>query len=125
MNQLLISNFQSPWVNTAANNHYAKVFFAVSYSPVKFNLFGRITDEWEIIQPLLVTLEQDEDGYYVLSDELFLMYGEGTTEIKAKEDYVSALIDYYLIIQEKSDQGDEPSQAVFQRIREYLQPINQ
>jgi hypothetical protein len=116
---------KSFWFEPIAANQFAEVFLDFSYSPVQFDLFGKIRDEWEMTKPLLVTLEQDEDGYYVLSDELFLMYGEGPTEIKAKEDYLETMVDYYQIIQEKAHEGDEPSQAILQKIQEYLRPTNQ
>ncbi len=39
-------------------------------------------------------LEQDENGDFILSDDLFLVYGYGKTKEEAKKDYFISLIEY-------------------------------
>lgn len=39
-------------------------------------------------------LEQDENGDFIVSDNLFLVYGIGKTEEEAKKDYFISLIEY-------------------------------
>lgn len=97
----------------------------ISYSPIELKISGEIANGWEIIRPLLTTLEQDEDGFFVLSEDLFLMYGEGKTTIEAKEDYIEALIDYYQLIDSRAREGDSFSQTILQNLQQYLRPINQ
>ncbi len=38
-------------------------------------------------------LEHDENGF-ILSDDLFLVYGEGNTVKEAEKDYLASLIEY-------------------------------
>ena len=43
-----------------------------------------------------VSLEEDQ-GYYIVSDDMFLVYGEGETIEEAYQDYIISLIDYLLL----------------------------
>lgn len=131
MNQTLIEGIQGMassqelfWSPPSLSDQYIRIYASFSYSPIQFSLYGKIADGWEIIHELPVTLEQDEDGFYVLSDDLFLIYGEGKTEEEVKTDYMTALIDYYQIIDSKAREGDRLSQMVLQNIQQYLRPIN-
>jgi len=128
MNQLLLEGTANDLsVNfgfSISNEQYFNVHLDYSYSDVQFNLLGNIAKGWEIIEPLLVTLEQDEDGYYILSDDLFLIYGEGKTEIEAEKDYITTFIDYYQLIDAKANVGDNFSQRILKNIQKYLRPVN-
>lgn len=91
-----------------------------SHAPQLF-LFGRIAPTWVIVQPLLVTLEQDEDGYYIVSDDEFAVYGDGNSLNGALEDYKVSLIDYYQLLAARA-KGDPPTLALLRRLRRYLCP---
>ena len=41
----------------------------------------------------MIELERDENGF-ILSDDLFLVYGEGKTIEEAEKDYFVSLIEY-------------------------------
>jgi len=84
-------------------------------------LFGSIASGWVMLKPLLVTLEQEEDGYWVASDDLFQVYGEGATADAARQDYIVALIDYYQILALKAEE-DLHSEATFSHLRRYFGP---
>lgn len=90
-----------------------------SFSPIQIHLFGRVAPEWKIVQPLLVTIERD-DGSFVASDDVFVMYGLGDDIAESVQDYVTVLTEYYQVL---SSHQDEPSVALFQRLHNYLQPI--
>lgn len=47
---------------------------------------------------LLITLEQDEDGLYLASDDQFAVYGDGETLAEALKDYIVSLIEYFEIL---------------------------
>ena len=47
-----------------------------------------------------VNLEQDEDERYVASDDIFLVYGDGTSVTEALVDYATSLVELYQIVQE-------------------------
>lgn len=96
---------------------------ASAFSPETplYPLEGEIAEGWELSQPLWVTVDREEDGYYVLSDDLFLVYGEGATFNDALRDYVVSLIDYYQLVAAEAKRS-ALDQALFGRLRRYLRP---
>ena len=48
-----------------------------------------------LVAPLAISIEFDEDGERIVSDDIFLVYGTGATEEVALNDYVVSLVDYY------------------------------
>jgi len=83
-------------------------------------LSGEIAPGWKIIEPLLVTIEQDEDGSYVVSEDLFAVYGVGDTPSDALRDYTVSLTDYYDLVSAQA-KGDGPTQSLFHRLQQYVQ----
>jgi len=83
---------------------------------------GSIAPSWRVVQPLLVTLERDEDGYYIVSDDEFAVYGDGYSIEEAVEDYKVSLIDYYQLLTARVD-GDFLTQALLRRLERYLRPV--
>jgi hypothetical protein len=83
-------------------------------------MLGKITPEWEIVRPLELSVERDTDGSYIVSDDIFNMYGQGVTAVESVRDYLRTLIEYY---QHLSDDTDDPSVALFRFLQAYLQPI--
>jgi hypothetical protein len=47
----------------------------------------------------MLTLQQDDDGYYLVSDDRSIVFGEGTTPVEAFEDYTACLIEYYQLLE--------------------------
>lgn len=88
--------------------------------PVTVPLLGDVTQGLRVIQRLVVLVEQDDDGSYVVSDDLFLMYGNGETREAALDDYVTSLIEYYDILDTDAASGDPMSAAQFRHLREYV-----
>jgi hypothetical protein len=84
-------------------------------------LLGIIKPKWEIIRPLMLTIEQDKDGYYIISDDDFLVYGYGKTQFLARQDYIISLIEYYQLLEK---QEDHPTQAIFNSLQSYLSHAN-
>jgi len=87
-------------------------------------LEGDIGPGWKLIRPLPIKIEQDEDGYYVVSDDLFLVYGEAATLEEAEQDYIVSLRDYYQIIATRAAEGHAPTQKLLQQLETYLQRVN-
>ena len=83
-------------------------------------IVGRIAERWELVQPLPVSLEKDGD-LYIMSDDLFLVYGDGNTETTAQEDCVTSLIEYYQLLSGRPD--DVFTRVLFQRLKRYLRRI--
>lgn len=94
---------------------------SLSFRAPSAYLGGRIAPGWKIVQLLPVRVEQDDDGCYIISDDLFAVYGEGSTRVEAQRDYVVALIDYYQLLSARTN--DPLAQAQFRRLQRYLQPV--
>lgn len=87
---------------------------------IQVSFFGPINRDWEFRQPLLITIEQGEDNSFIISDQVFAMYGAGEQVADAIADYISAILEYYELL---SSRHDEPSVRLFQHLQSYLQPI--
>lgn len=90
----------------------------------QFFLSGNIHSGWQIIQPILLTEERDDDGHYLISDDLFGVYGDGSTAPEALEDYVVSLIDYYEILSVRAQEDDDLIRAQLYRLRRYVRAAN-
>jgi hypothetical protein len=86
---------------------------------LQVSLMGEIAPGWEIIQLLLVTIEQDEDGCYIASDDEFTVYGDGDTPDEALQDYVVSLIDYYELLAVRARDNRE----LLHHLQKYLNPV--
>lgn len=91
-----------------------------SLPPAQFPLIGEIAPGWVLIQPLPLTLERD-DGSCIISDDRFLVYGDGDTPAEALQDYIIALIGYYEILSTRVE-NDPPTRDLFHRLCSYLRP---
>jgi len=103
---------------------YTKHPRVVSQLPrLQANFFGNITPEWIFVRPFPVYFELDEDRTYIVSDEIFLVYGNGENRSEAIDDYISSLIEFYKILEEgsKTNQFD---QLQFNNLRAYFQQIH-
>jgi hypothetical protein len=83
-------------------------------------LRGEIKQNWRLIQPLLVEIEQDDDDSYIISDTQFGVYGHGATVFEAQQDYIVSLIDYYQLLSERANTG-LPTRLQFYSLQLYLQ----
>jgi hypothetical protein len=86
----------------------------------QFVLLGKIADGWKIIRELQLAVERDDDGYYLVSDDEFFVYGEGETLVQARRDYIISLIEYYELV---ARHDDAPTQTLFRYLKSYLCPI--
>ena len=118
-------------MNTTTINEFSNVFLTALSSRIDpvyprlsffLLLVGEIAPSWILIRPLLVEVEQDEDGSYIMSDVTFGVYGHGNTVIEAKQDLIITLIDYYELLAERAEQ--EPLTYIqFRRLRLYLDRV--
>lgn len=69
-------------------------------------LFGPLTNEWELVAPIAVTIERDDDGSYVVSDQLFGIYGSGQSERDALRDYSTSLAEYSSLVHARRTNHD-------------------
>jgi len=83
-------------------------------------LFGRIAEGWELVQQLPVSSEWDRN-LCIMSDDLFSVYGDGDTKVSAQEDYVTSLIEYYQLLEDRAD--NVFTRALFQKVKRYLRRV--
>lgn len=81
--------------------------------------FGNI----RLIQQLPVILELDDDGTFILSDELFDRYGTGSSPQAAYVDLMEDLSVYHELIAESATKDYPAAQALFGRLQGYIQLI--
>lgn len=75
---------------------------------------------WEFIEPLTLTIERDDDQSFIVSDDIFNMYGVGNNIAESVNDYFKVLTEYYRHL---SADEDEPSKALFEYLRSYIRPL--
>jgi hypothetical protein len=75
--------------------------------------------DWRFQRPLVVDIQRDEQGAYLISDDDFLVYGVGTTMHDAYRDFVVSLVEYYELVAASDDPYD---QAELRRLQVYVQP---
>lgn len=88
---------------------------------VQIYLVGEIPGNLVVLQPLQVNIEQDEDGAYVASDDLFLVYGDGDDRYSAIKDYALSLVEFYRLL-EKGSATNIFDKKLFDYLQTYLQP---
>ncbi len=89
--------------------------------PRQYTLIGELSDEYRLVLPLTVDLEDDVNDSFVASEGVFYVYGSGQTRAEAMKDYVRSLCEYYELL---SEQTDAPTVALFAFVSSYVQPNN-
>lgn len=89
------------------------------WRPTHLFLMGEIAPSWMLIRSILVELDQDEDGSYIMSNTQFGIYGCGDTVFEAQQDFIITLIDYYQLLAERAER--EPLTRIeFLRLQLYI-----
>ena len=96
----------------------------LSSSALQQVLLGGISYGWLVAEPFLITVELDEDGYYIASDDIFAVYGDGSTANEALQDYIVSLLDYYQLLSARAE-DDPPTQVLFRRLQSFIRPVVQ
>lgn len=91
------SSFYSPPPKQLEQRQVRRVQIYKIY-PYQAYIVGRIHPSLFLVQPLQIIIEQDEDESFVVSDDLFLVYGSGKNQSEAMKDYVQSLVEFYQII---------------------------
>jgi hypothetical protein len=81
-------------------------------------LYGELMDGWASIQPIPLHAESDIDGY-IVSDDLFAVYGTGPTLSIATNDYIHSLIEYYELVSERIS-DDQANNRLIAYLSKYL-----
>lgn len=111
-------------LRTAAPMSTAAVRACSAPTPVTLGE-GNIEETWRMLQPLILWVEREDDGWYIVSDDLFGIYGDGPTFREAQRQYISSLIDHHEFLIRESQRGcPDASLALseLERMQRYLQP---
>jgi len=87
---------------------------------VQANLYGIISNEYTIVQPLQITIEQDDNDSFVVSDDIFLVYGDGNTKQEAIKEYVESLIEYFQLV-ENGAASNHFDKMLLSELQSYIQ----
>lgn len=68
---------------------------ATKVSGWSFEYQGDLVSGWILEERLTLTVERNIDGLYIVSDDLFFVYGLGETLSDAFQDYKVALVEFY------------------------------
>jgi len=82
---------------------------------------GDIPHGLVIFQPFLVNIEREEDQTYVISDDLFLVYGNGENLPDALNDYILSLSEYYQILEQNANLNPFDKMQ-FEYLQTYIHP---
>ena len=85
--------FQEAWETSEPTYQVARLRILRGLTQAELIALG-----WRITQLLRVNLEQDEDGCYLVSDNVSVVYGIGDTRFEAEQDYIVSLIEYYQLL---------------------------
>ncbi len=96
-------------------NHYV-----LSQQHQLVELRGEIVPGWTLIKPLPIEVERDEDNSYIVSDNIFMVYGEGERPEDAQKDYIKSLIEYYSIVKEQAVADSHATQQLLRHLGSYL-----
>jgi len=66
---------------------------------LKYLPAGPIIPGWMIVSPIVIEIEKDDDGEFVVTDRFSTAYGNAASESEAISDYCLSLIDYYEILE--------------------------
>lgn len=80
--------------------------------------------EFYINQPLQINIERDSDGSYVVSDDIFLVFGNGRSISDALHDYIYSLREFYFMIK-KNSKIDQFDKKLFKYLHSFLRLKNQ
>ncbi len=99
--------------------------FTLNPRAPQFTLLGRLNSiapscdpSWRLHNGLIVDIEIDDNGEFIVSDDVFLVYGTGQTQFVAIQDYLVSLVEYYRLVE--SSLEDSYDRAEFQRLQVYL-----
>ena len=91
----------------------------ISQLPALFH--GEVREGWIIEQPVSLKLDRDDDGTYIISEDVFNIYGQGVSIEAARENFVTALIEYYEILKSYSN-CDAASQEALEKFSQLWLP---
>jgi predicted RNase H-like HicB family nuclease len=66
---------------------------------------GKIEDHWRLLRPLILVVDREEDGWWIVSDDVFDAYGDAASRPEALRQYICALIDHFEFLIREAEQN--------------------
>lgn len=101
-----------------------KLARAFQFPSVQICLFGEISNELIVTQPIQINIEMEEDESYVVSDDIFFVYGYGEDRPEALKDYVSSLFEFYTLV-EKGAANNQFDKKLFAHLQTFMKTKSQ
>jgi len=116
------STFSAMWFKSSgAVSTHMSTFSSTVPPNLRYLPQGALGSGWKIVSAIVLNVENDDDGEFVVTDFFSTVYGNGKTERYAINDYYLSLIDYYEILE---NQPRTPAIAsALKRIRSYVDRI--
>jgi len=96
-------------------------FSEIHYQPKTIALYNREFYGLKTNSILSLNLEIS-NGLYIVSDNVFCVYGDGDTEEKALDDYLLSLYDFYQMLEESAKRRKE-DKAQFSFLQKYISRV--
>ena len=91
--------------------------------PLIFRINTKIPQGLKIIKPIYTTVFKASDTEIIVSDDIFYMYGIGSSIESAIRDYLLTLSEFYQIVEE-SLKGNNRNQVKFTKLSAYISREN-
>ncbi len=94
----------------------------ISRGEVTTLVYGNISPVWKLVEPLQINIDLDDNGSFVVSDDLFLVYGNGRTTNEAIIDYVGSLLEFYELVRvgAETNRYDQEQLVILQSYLKHL-----
>lgn len=83
---------------------------------------GTLEEGWTLLSPLILRVEREDDGWFVVSDDIFDLYGDAATLRAAVRQYISSLIDHYEFSMREAE-SNLLALPVREKLRQYVQSV--
>ncbi len=111
-----------PYYTSKSTAKASRGTFGVLSALEPLALNGYLGTDWYIHQSIPLEVQQESDGWFVVSDAVFLVYGDGATLATAGMDYMRSLHEFCEMVRESAQRRPEDV-AQYQHILAYIRPL--
>jgi hypothetical protein len=80
---------------------------------------------WKVVKGFALTIQTDEDGTIIVSDDLFHRYGDGATRTEAMDIYIESLTTYYELLAKSISDEYPHNEKYLEFMKEYILRIDE
>lgn len=120
LGSLLVSARNTGRRGAVQNEAASSVTHMAPRQSILYGTLGSYAPGWVIQQRLPVNFTPDEDGSFIVSDEIFPVYGTGETPSEAMADYITSLLELYGMVERDVRNRVPDTEDEFARLSYYL-----